>query len=1354
MINNQPSALHTVRFTPLLLVAALIPVFAMAAEQPVQHEVVSPLVAGAVQVDGRLDEPLWRQSQANSPLVTLGAMLAPAREQAQGRVMHTADTLYLGVECKSGPAAPMQELPAHDRRIYNQERVEIFLDSSPDNAERYIIVVDRRGNRRLARLDGEGQEEPDLSWGGQVAVAVSEIEGGWTAEIAIPFVAVGGRPAAADLYRLKICRDGGREGSLCWPPNPTSSFHTRAADGALYFEKMNLLTNGDFEAGGTDKPVPAPWAASLTSPEVNNADQGLVEIVAGAGVEGGRAVRKTKLLSALWWPQIWSPSHTLVSGAVYEFSVMARGTLPTVNLRANMAKDGRVLAKLSQGYDTPKEWQRLSFFFVVSKDISTVSVGLSAPSGISGEVFYDLAMLRRVLISPEQAAGSPAASYDPDPDPVQGLSAFMERSGVKPYDLFWRDGALLTNRLIFRDRKFGTETWMLDTSPTVDHCGTASVWHAWNANASALHVSGRRPVNEETTGGWLFNADYSRLTPHTRGIWDRKTPHLRYIHRSGQLQLGDTLTGEIRTIAEWKPYPRERIYGLTSDSRYAFLDTPNGGIWVTYQPGEKPIPRLGLYDGRPEAPGPVVLSRKHPDGPNVLHGECNCTTDSLEWGPLFRLRVGLLIDLQTGERQHVIAPLCGETEYLRTYMSGRVNFPQGDTYQPFNGPGWDKFRIFRSNDLDELFEMYRYFPHTTHGHESASPCGLYMAKDGVPRLIRLRDGKSVDIRLSPNGGNYHLHWTKHPRFFVGWVRGWSFGSFVRPQSANVEFQVFTDGTFQPIVDTKHRFNGYYSGGDFSMQSPDATKIHYGSSMSGRFRNYVAVMARPRPPQNVRWQPDGGAVALRWEPSPYSRETRGYLVYRSVSSGDGYELLTAEPVAGTSWRDATAVAGTPYYYVISSLEHSGLESGYSAEAARAGTNLPAQVQGPLVVYAEPEASIKDLDTDATPGLATGVDRLKASDWSYLYRHPKSERGEASLSMQVPAAGLYHLWGRVRSDRMARITWQVQAGGHSRQLATGESEWTWVKASEPVNLPAGPVEVTFATTDAPAQLDLLCLATDAQFVPQGLRPEKSTPPAAVAGLRAQNVRERVNHLTWQPTADPTLSHYQVYASTAPITAPDQALLVGSPTDPEFIDWGLKAGQAYYYAVTAVDRRGHESPLATARATTPAEPEAVLITLTFDQAQRVGPFEISEAGGTHGQSYLVPQDAPNNALSWQIEVPREGQYTLWLRYLHRGDGGRGGEVNQQVEVLLGDRILTTLGGGLTDLHLPDALIAKDHPLAEQAWTWCWPGNGNLERLTLPAGRHTLRLRKLTPDVRYDALVLASDPAWVPADGRLRQR
>ena len=103
-----------------------------------------------------------------------------------------------------------------------------------------------------------------------------------------------------------------------------------------------------------------------------------------------------------------------------------------------------------------------------------------------------------------------------------------------------------------------------------------------------------------------------------------------------------------------------------------------------------------------------------------------------------------------------------------------------------------------------------------------------------------------------------------------------------------------------------------------------------------------------------------------------------------------------------------------------------------------------------------------------------------------------------------------------------------------------------------------------------------------------------------------------------------------------------------------------------------------------------------LTFAEAALTGPFERTAAAGTRGTAYVVPEDPENNRVEWEIHVPRQGVFYLWLRYLHRGSGGRGGEVRQEVGVRLDGEPIATLGGGLTDLHVPDEHISPTCPLA----------------------------------------------------------
>jgi hypothetical protein len=187
----------------------------------------------------------------------------------------------------------------------------------------------------------------------------------------------------------------------------------------------------------------------------------------------------------------------------------------------------------------------------------------------------------------ETEVAEPTTNFPILEEPVRGMESFMERHGEKPYELFLRGGELLTHRVIFEDRDYGTEVWMIDDSPTVDHAGTASVWPAWNADASLLYLSGMR-LGEEGPQRWFVNADYTRLIPEApsgRPVWDRENPDIYFIHRAGELIEGNARTGQTRTLATWEPYPRadiereqpERTYGLTRDNRYIFFDTPNAG---------------------------------------------------------------------------------------------------------------------------------------------------------------------------------------------------------------------------------------------------------------------------------------------------------------------------------------------------------------------------------------------------------------------------------------------------------------------------------------------------------------------------------------------------------------------------------------------------------------------------------------------------------------------------------------------------------------------------------------------------------------------------------------------------------
>jgi fibronectin type 3 domain-containing protein len=59
---------------------------------------------------------------------------------------------------------------------------------------------------------------------------------------------------------------------------------------------------------------------------------------------------------------------------------------------------------------------------------------------------------------------------------------------------------------------------------------------------------------------------------------------------------------------------------------------------------------------------------------------------------------------------------------------------------------------------------------------------------------------------------------------------------------------------------------------------------------------------------------------------------GYNTYSSQTSGGPYTKLTSSPIAATSYTDSAVQAGLTYYFVVTSVDSSNVESGYSAEVS--------------------------------------------------------------------------------------------------------------------------------------------------------------------------------------------------------------------------------------------------------------------------------------------------------------------------------------------------------------------------------------------------------------------------------------
>src|ERR1019366_10496562 len=78
------------------------------------------------------------------------------------------------------------------------------------------------------------------------------------------------------------------------------------------------------------------------------------------------------------------------------------------------------------------------------------------------------------------------------------------------------------------------------------------------------------------------------------------------------------------------------------------------------------------------------------------------------------------------------------------------------------------------------------------------------------------------------------------------------------------------------------------------------------------------------------QPVSHSVTLNWTAS--TSAVSGYNVYRSTVSGGPYTKVNSTLVTTTQYTDSTVQAGQTYYYVVTSVDSSNVESTYSNEVS--------------------------------------------------------------------------------------------------------------------------------------------------------------------------------------------------------------------------------------------------------------------------------------------------------------------------------------------------------------------------------------------------------------------------------------
>jgi len=142
------------------------------------------------------------------------------------------------------------------------------------------------------------------------------------------------------------------------------------------------------------------------------------------------------------------------------------------------------------------------------------------------------------------------------------------------------------------------------------------------------------------------------------------------------------------------------------------------------------------------------------------------------------------------------------------------------------------------------------------------------------------------------------------------------------------------------------------------------------------------------------------VTLEWTPNSESDVT-SYRVYRSETSGSGYLRIDGGGVSTATYIDSTVLPGHTYYFVVTAVDSSGLESGYSSQVQATVPQVIANT--PPTANAGPDEIVSSGKTVTVTGTGSDPDGDPLSfSWTQSYGPAVSivNANSASMSFVAP------------------------------------------------------------------------------------------------------------------------------------------------------------------------------------------------------------------------------------------------------------------------------------------------------------------------------------------------------------------
>ena len=433
----------------------------------------------------------------------------------------------------------------------------------------------------------------------------------------------------------------------------------------------------------------------------------------------------------------------------------------------------------------------------------------------------------------------------------------------------------------------------------------------------------------------------------------------------------------------------------------------------------------------------------------------------------------------------------------------------------------------------------------------------------------------TSLHASPGNGLVSLSWASSANA-TGYtvLRGTTAGSYV-PVATGLVGTAYIDTTAN---------NGtlYY----YVVQADGA---------SGNSPDSAPVTATPSAPPSTPSTPSAtagnGYVTLTWN---ITSGAQNYNVKRATTSGGPYTIIATTTTA--TYTDLTASNGTTYFYVVSALSATGVQSTDSPQASSMPVAPPAVPTGlkasagnasvTLNWTASAGASSYNLLRGSVAGTyATTIsvltnsysDTTVANGATYYYAvqavGPTGSSTPSSAVSAAPAAPPLTPTGLTASGGNASVTldWSASSGATGYVIYRGTSSGSYGTPVAVALNHYADATVTNGTTYFYAVAAVGTTGTSAKSAEVTVTPAAPpVPPATPTGVKASGGDGMIT-ISWTPstgaktyTVQRALSASGPYSSLPIVTSPTVALA----------DAGLNNGTTYYYRVAATGSGGSSS------------------------------------------------------------------------------------------------------------------------------------------------------------------------------------